>query len=393
MSAIPLSRSSRRRRYPLLAAGVAVLLGVAVITAGTATAGPAFAQATAKHAAAAAPSIAQRGPAAGEDEFGNQYVFWRGATGKHNLWEGYYNVYTHKWNGPINLGMGTLGSEPTVAVSRQVFAGPGGHPFNAQYVYWRGTNGYLYMAYWQRSWHGPIRIDTTMCSQPGATALAAPAAPSGLKIVVFFQGLYDCGHNNSQGEGLWYVFNVTGNPIAGSDYSGPNYDTYAGKIGSSPSVTNTYSECNVAGPNVCDDLAVIAWKGQDGGLWSEQWDVDTGDVSGPTRDANALTIGSPPSVAGYQSINAADDFDIVWAGADSNQRLYYGSYYDGRYTGIRKITNSGLLGSAPAIAEDAGSPQIHVFWAGRTSPYSLWQDVWDPSKLWVLQDLGMGPLV
>jgi hypothetical protein len=383
MFGMRLSRRSRPRRSPLLVTGVAALLGMATVTAGTAgievtTASPAYAQ-----------SIADRGPAAAADEFNNQYVFWRGATGKHNLYEGWYDAYTGKWSGPIDLGMGTLGSEPTVAVSDQVFAGPGGDEFNAQYVYWEGTNGYLWMAYWEGSWHGPISIDTTMCSQPGATALAAA---SGLKVVVFFQGVDDCGTDNSSGEGLWYVYSLTDNPTAASDYTGPNYDTYAGLVGSSPSVTNTYSECNVGSMSVCDDLAVIAWKGQDDGLWTEQWDVDTGSVSGPDRDANAETIGSPPSVMGYQDSDAADDFDIVWAG--NNSVLWYGGYYGGSYTGIDEITNSGILGSAPAIAEDSDIPtDIHVFWAGSSGNYDLWQDFWDPTNLWSLQDLGMGPLI
>jgi hypothetical protein len=86
---------------------------------------------------AVAASALDRGPSAAADMFNNQYVFWKGADSQ--LWEAFYNSYTGKWSGPIQVGMGPLGSEPTVTVSPQIFAGPGGKDFNAQYVYWRGA--------------------------------------------------------------------------------------------------------------------------------------------------------------------------------------------------------------------------------------------------------------
>src|SRR5271170_4941338 len=214
----------------------ALLLGLAFVTAavvgvGTATARPAL----------AATSGNGRGPSAATDEFNNQYVFWRGATGSNNLWEGWYNAYTGQWNGPTDLGMGTLGSEPTVATSDQVFAGPGGKEFNAQYVFWRGTDGALWMAYWEGSWHGPISLGEELCSQPSATALETL---TGLKIYVYWKGLGNTASEceASSGSELWYTYSLTANPIAASDYTGPNYDSYAGLIGSSPSVTNTSEE-------------------------------------------------------------------------------------------------------------------------------------------------------
>jgi len=151
--------TTRLRRLARL--GMAFLLGLTLVTA----AATALSTATARPALAAT-STNGRGPSAAADEFNNQYVVWRGATGSNNLWYAYYNAYTKTWNGPIDLGMGTLGSEPTIAVSDQVFAGPGGNEFNAQYVYWRGTDGYLYMAYWQGSWHGPVKICARSPARP-----------------------------------------------------------------------------------------------------------------------------------------------------------------------------------------------------------------------------------
>jgi hypothetical protein len=46
------------------------------------------------------------------DSNGHTYVYWEGTNG--DLWEAYWNG---SWRGPIDHGMGTLGSAPTVAVS------------------------------------------------------------------------------------------------------------------------------------------------------------------------------------------------------------------------------------------------------------------------------------
>jgi hypothetical protein len=376
--------TTRLRRLARL--GMAFLLGLTLVT----TAATALSTATARPALAAT-STNGRGPSAAADEFNNQYVVWRGATGSNNLWYAYYNAYTKTWNGPIDLGMGTLGSEPTIAVSDQVFAGPGGKEFNAQYVYWRGTDGYLYMAYWQGSWHGPVRINVPLCSQPSATALLAP---TGLKIYVYWKGLGNTASacQASSGAELWYAFSLTANPTAASNYSGPNYDSYAGLVGSSPSVTSTGEECSVGG-TTCDDLAIIAWQGQDGGLWSEQFNVLTGNVTGPTEDSYAGTLGSPPSVAGYFVNTSTQTFDIVWQGGGADHYLRIGHSENGSYLPVSDLTSSGGLGSAPTIADSQALGNVYVFGIGGGAQHDLWEAYWNASNgVWSVMNLGMGPL-
>ncbi len=364
--------------------GLAFVATTAVVGVGAAAAPPAL----------AATSGNARGPSAASDEYNNQYVFWRGATGNNNLWEAYYNVYTGQWNGPLNLGMGPLGSEPTVAVSNQVFAGPGGEPFNAQYVYWQGTNGDLYLAYWEGKWYGPVNLGGVaqdMCSQPGAAALATE---DGLKIVIFWQGIGDSGSgdactNDTSSTEMWYAFSTTDNPTADSDYLGPNLDSYAGIIGSSPSVTSTTEECNIAGFNTCNDLAVIAWQGTDGGLWSEQWNVVSGNVTGPTEDTYAGGLGSPPSASGYVTNTQMDAYDLVWQGSGADHYLWIGHYTNGSYTPVSDLTISGTLGSAPTIS-DSPDGNSYVYWIGSGSAHDLWLAEWNGS--WTVTNLGMGPL-
>ena len=124
---------SRHARRPLarIHAAIAALASVAVL-AGAMT--PVVTSATPAQASEASimraaittrvtTSESARAPAAVVDQFGNQYVFWRGSDSQ--LWEGWYDIYTRKWHGPVKLGMGPLVSEPSAAASpTQVFGGP-----------------------------------------------------------------------------------------------------------------------------------------------------------------------------------------------------------------------------------------------------------------------------
>ena len=95
------------RRWKRWAAAVTALLAIpamgTAITIGTA--GPAAAATAVDHSA--------RGPFAIEDQFGDQYIFWKNRSG--HIGEGVYNNYTHKWIGPSQLPVGTIGSVPTFA--------------------------------------------------------------------------------------------------------------------------------------------------------------------------------------------------------------------------------------------------------------------------------------
>ena len=204
--------------------------------------GAVHASGTARRISAAASSLA-RGPSATADEFNNQYVFWKGTNA--DLWEGWYNAYTGKWSGPLDLGMGPLNSEPTaVASTTQVFAGPGGKEFNAQFVYWEGLNGSMWMAYWEGSWHGPIQIgagatgiQAQICSQPSAVFTNPP---EGQQIEIYWKGIAgSSGCGGSTGSYLYYAHSTTVNPTAASDYFGPIWAEEAGNIASSPSAASS----------------------------------------------------------------------------------------------------------------------------------------------------------
>ena len=337
---------------------------------------------TTAHPARAA-NASDRGPSAAADSFNNQYVFWKGADS--NLWEAFYNSYTQKWNGPIEIkGMGPLGSEPSVAIEyQQVFAGPGGNAFNAQYVYWRGagTNGTIWMAYWNGSWHGPIALTNTSgpgtpaCSQPSATFVATPTGP---RAYIFWKGLGvngTCG-SDTDSNSLWYAYSTSFPPVSGADYSGAAYDTYAGVIGSSPSITAVTTEC-MGNQAACQCYVIIAWQGTNGYLWEEAFDTCSGSVTGPVSDAKALTLGSPPSIASTPlSAGFSDAWDAFWQGSDSKRGLWFVSQFINP-TNVninpQTLSTSGTLGSAPTVAEAWVNNKVnaYVFWKGTDG--KLWE--------------------
>lgn len=330
---------------------------------------------------AAAASTSDRGPSAAVDEFNNQYVFWKGEDS--NLWEAYYNSYAGRWYGPLKVGMGPLGSEPSVTVTTQVFAGPGGNAFNAQYVYWRGTNGYIWMAYWNGSWHGPIQLtylgspESPVCSQPSAVFVEPPA---GSRIYIFWKGIGTNGTCGSDAESthLWYAFSTSWPAYSYADYSGPNLDCCSGPLGSSPSVTSVTTSC-VSGNDTCQDEIAEAWQGEDGHLWEEVWNVVLNVVTGPMSDTAALGLGSPPSIAAPPLLaNSTDNWDAFWQGSDSTHRLWFVTQYPNE-VGFSPLefSGSGPLGSAPTVAEATvgiqlvGDVDIHVFWKGLDA--KLWE--------------------
>lgn len=372
-------------------AGAALLLAAGLATAAvgvqTITATPAW-----------AASGSARGPSAAADRFNNQYVFWKGTD--NNLWEGFYNNYTGRWNGPIGLGMGTLVSEPSVAVSpTQVFAGPGGKPFSAQFVYWEGLNNSLFMAYWEGSWHGPIEItlgngiQALACSQPSAAILNPP---SGLNTVIYWKGIASSVNGSCDGH-LYYAYSNSPNPISAADYFGPVYASEAGNIGSSPSVAGGYTASPTTG-GLCLCQVMVAWQGTDGNLWSETYPVG-GQVSGPTIDHNSAGLGSAPSIVGFGSINSVEQsiFDIVWRGGGSEHLLWYANFTasTGTYSASQAVGNSGALGSAPTVAEDTYYVQNeYVFWKSSASAADLWEGFYDgviSNPTWYIIHLGMGP--
>jgi|HubBroStandDraft_6_1064221.scaffolds.fasta_scaffold56215_2 hypothetical protein len=347
---------------------------------------------------ALAASVSARGPSAAVDSFENEYVFWKGTDG--NLWEALHNSYTNRWS-THDLKMGPLGSEPTVAVTNQVFRGPGGKLFNAVYVYWRGTSGGLFFAYWNGHWHASDLGIKPICSQPSATFVTSPFGP---KIVIFWKGL---GVSGSCSRGpdinkLWYAFSTSFPPTGPGDYSGPTLDTHAQFVGSSPSITTVRSTC--APDALCDKYVVIAWQGTSGYLWEEVWNQANGDVSGPTRDTRAGVIGSAPSVGAISlevgSSAPVDTWDVTWRGTSGHLLYAHPSTANINVGAIPFGASSGALGSAPTIAEGqkgTGPPadfhDIFIFWKGGPPHSNLFEAFYNGhSGHWHIYPLGMGPL-
>src|SRR5207302_42174 len=100
---------------------------------------------------------------------GEQDVFWQGTDNQ--LWEGFYKGA--RWVGPQSLGMSPLGSPPSVAVL----------PSNEEDVVWSGTDANIWLATWMGGpWSGPTPVGMgPLGSPPGAAA-------RGTETDVFWQG-------------------------------------------------------------------------------------------------------------------------------------------------------------------------------------------------------------
>jgi hypothetical protein len=266
---------------------------------------------------------------------GEQDVFWKGSNG--NLYEAFYSA---GWHGPYNLGMGPLGSPPTVAVVPST---------GAQYVFWKGGDGYLYQTYWNGSaWVGPTNLGFgSLGSQPAATAW-------GSQIDVFWKG----GDNN-----LYEVVKT------GSTWAGP-FNIGMGPLGSAPSVASHSS-----------GEQDVVWKGADGQLY-EAW-YSAGAWHGPVN-LNMGTLGSAPTIE--VEPNDVEEF-VFWKGGDGH--LYEALWSGSSWTGPALVgSGMGTLGSAPA-ATSWGSER-DVFWRGGDS--YLWEAYYTPSTWHGPVNTGMSPI-
>jgi hypothetical protein len=107
-------------------------------------------------------------PAAAVDAARNQEdIYWVGTDG--HLWQ---QAWAGKWSGPEDLGMGSLGSAPSVAVwPSGTRATPG-----QQDVFWKGSgDSRLWEAVMNTNWQGPQSVPgvTNVASAPAAVVNAA----------------------------------------------------------------------------------------------------------------------------------------------------------------------------------------------------------------------------
>jgi hypothetical protein len=374
-------------------ASVAVLAGA--MTPVVTSAAPAQASEASIMGAAITTNESARAPSAVVDQFGNQYVFWRGSDSR--LWEGWYDIYTRKWHGPVKLGMGPLVSEPSAAASpTQVFAGPGGKPFSALFLYWEGTKGSLWMAYWEHGWKGPVRlapstggIQATICSQPSA-AFVNP--PSGQYIQLYWEGVR--GGTKCTGSLSRELFGAVSkpnvvNPTKPSDYFGPQFASEAGQIYSAPSVAATFSPMS-EGACLCE--VMVVWRDNHLHLRADTYNVSVSHPAFHTQeDTSAKTLGSLPSVGG----NGDGIFDIAWRGSGGSHTLWLSHFDSGtlHFGTPTSLPKAGTLGSAPSVGESAVLPDFYVFWTGASAKRPLWEAFWNAStSAWRFYNRGMGPL-
>jgi hypothetical protein len=94
-------------------------------------------------------------PSAAIDGAGDEYVFWRGADG--GLWGKTY--FNGRWGAASSIRAGQLVSAPTVAV----------HANGEQDVFWEGTDGDLWENWYTGRWNGPLNLGNgRLGSPPGA---------------------------------------------------------------------------------------------------------------------------------------------------------------------------------------------------------------------------------
>jgi hypothetical protein len=329
---------------------------------------------SAQRSSLSAPAWASRGPSAASDSFGNLYVFWKSPSGV--LSEG-YSAGTGSWNGSSLPQMGTLGSQPTVAISRnQTHDGK-----NWQYVFWQGGGDKgLWMAYWgaNGTWTGPIKIPGmgSLGSEPTA---AEDQVTSGQKMVVYWTG--------ADGY-VWYAQTNTPNDV--SSWSGPfkasnrNNGAKMGPVFAAPSASGT---CTVS--FACTDDYVY-WAQNGVALYRGTYNVDQGQwTSGPTEVQNVV-LGSEPSAA--MNINNTDQGGTVaWRGSGGTADLWFWTDNNGN---LPDNLGMGPLGSAPAIAFDPGSGALFAenwfFWRGTNN--DLWDAHTSQTGIKGPYDLQLGPI-
>jgi hypothetical protein len=318
------------RRVMAAAIGIAVLMALVVVS----PAGRGGMLVTAHAAGRTRPAVGAH-QSTSDPRFGEIDVFWRGTDA--NLWEAYRSSGGWSAN-PLKIGMGPLGSDPTVAVQSN----------GEEDVFWKGTNGDLWEAWFDGRWHGPLEIHM------GTLGSAPTAVAHGSVQDVFWKGtdgdLWEAYYN-----GAWHGPGKLG----------------MGTLGSAPSATATDS-----------GYVAVAWKGTNGRLWTTHY---LGSWTGPDEDPASGTLLSGPGIA----IDPRDgvEMDAFWEGGDGN--LWRAVNADLEDAPAVKI-GFGTLGSAPsAFRRNIGDQD--VFWEGTDG--NLWQAFYSAiSHSWTLRNLGYGPL-
>jgi hypothetical protein len=232
-----------------------------------------------------------------------QLVFWQGTDG--HFWEAWY---TGSWNGPVDWtarwGGGQLGSAPSAWVS------PDGHQ---QTVFWRGVDGHLDEAWFAGSWNGPVDWTTRWHSAPLASAPSAVVTPDGGEQLVFWQD--GSGHlQEAWFAGSWY---------GPSDWSATW--SPAARLGSSPSVAVTAT-----------GNQVIFWQGTNGHLWETWWG---GARSAPVDWAAGSNVSAQLASAPSVALQAGEQL-VFWRSAGGH---LVESWWGGPWSASTDVSGIGQL--------------------------------------------------
>ncbi len=325
-----------RRLIAAAAACATVALVLMGAAAGNADARPPVTKAAPARLAAADASVLPtwvgRGPsAAGDQDYGYVYAAWEGTSGYLN--ESTRNPNNGDWTSQRLTQMGTIGSQPSIAVTAQVHNGQ-----NWQYIFWQGTtNQTLKMAYWGTGgWNGPFTIPGmgVIGSQPMAVHENNAGQPG--TIVVYWTG--------TDGN-IRYAYSNT--PYDTSSWSGPflakNGANNMGPVFGTPAPSGT---CGSSASCV-DDW--VFWVGANTGYLREadydprlnQW------TAGPSTVSTCCQPGSPPSAV---STKLEPTENVAWRGSGGTADLWVmtdDNYHTPVITDYHGISG---LASAPAVA-------------------------------------------
>jgi hypothetical protein len=223
------------------------------------------------------------------------------------------------WNGQASLSDGPLAGDP-----HSVAAGVG-----RSYTFWKGTDGGLWVAWYNAGWHGPMGLGGQLASDPH------PVATGGGTVDVFWKG--------SDGN-LWHVYEVGG----GSAFAAPS-SLGGGPLGSEPAPASS-------GHN---DVAVF-WKGTDNNLWEgfyrpgQGWRLPVFLGSGP--------LNGSPHAASFNT-NA---YDVFWKGTDKN--IWHTFSLGSRWSGPQGLGMGPVAGDPVAIS--AATNTVDLYWPGTDT--GLW---------------------